>query len=103
MSNSRFNVLLPDNASRREKFHMNDSRPPPHYQSACRQDLTGGDVDVALQALGIELQVDLGIQRAGKITLDHQAAEAAFAPDLHPWTELLAPFERQRLRRAAPS
>ena len=69
--------------------------------SARGQDLICGDDNTAAQAVGIEGHGHFGINRARKIALNHQTAEAALAPRLHLWAGLLVPFEQDRAAWAA--
>src|SRR5207344_3653515 len=62
--------------------------------SARSENLACGDDNVAAQSIGVELKIDLGIECARKIALDHHAAESLFAPALDLGPELFAPFER---------
>ena len=52
---------------------------------------------MTVQALGIEFEFDLGVERAREVTLDHHAAETALAPRLDARPELFAPVELERL------
>src|SRR4029077_1709271 len=50
--------------------------------SARSENLACGDDNVAAQSIGVELKIDLGIECARKIALDHHAAESLYAPAL---------------------
>src|SRR4029077_2165736 len=49
------------------------------------------------QAIRLECQLDLGIERAREIALDHHAAEPLLAPDLYGGPASLAPLHCEGL------
>src|SRR6185437_559098 len=66
-------------------------------RSAYVEDLARRYYDMAEQAIRLEGHVDLGIECARKIALDHHAAKSPLAPDLHLRAILLMPLQRERV------